>query len=117
MLARSKWLAAAAALCIALTAHGAQKPAQAFKKHQATGIVVSLSDTSLTIARGRGEKKTNWLFTRTERTRWQGIIKRGAKVVVYYHEEKGKRIADRIKVTEPAPPAGSTTKPPGKAKS
>jgi hypothetical protein len=84
------------------------------KKHQATGIVLTLSDTSLVVAKGRGEKKTNFSFVRAPETRTTGTLKRGVKVTVFYHEEKGKKIADRIKILEePAPlPPLKVTKPP-----
>lgn len=71
----------------------------------------------MVIAKGRGTKKENWSFVRTEKTRTTGILNRNCKVTVYYREEYGKRIAERIKVLEAAVPATSTVKPPGKPKS
>lgn len=82
----------------------AQTPAPP-KKHQATGIVLTLTDASLTIAKGRGEKKTNLTFVRNAKTRTVGTLKRSVKVTVYYHDEKGKKLADRIKVLDEPPPA------------
>jgi hypothetical protein len=86
----------------------AEKP----RKHQATGIVIRLTDTSIVVARGRGKTKTNWSFVRDEKTRTVGILTRAAKVTVYYHEENRKRIAERIKVVEAATPPAANLKPP-----
>lgn len=80
---------------------------QTVKKHQATGIVVTLTDTRIVIAKGHGRKKTNLSFVRTNQSRTVGILNRGAKVTVYYHEEEGKKIVDRVKVLEPAASPGA----------
>jgi hypothetical protein len=82
------------------------------KRHQATGIVIRLTDTTIVVTRGRGKQKTNWSFVRNEKTKTIGLLTRAAKVTVYYHEENGKRIAERIKVLEAATPPAANLKPP-----
>jgi hypothetical protein len=121
-----KLAALGAALCLLATAgQAAQSPpapqtppaesqprqVEKPKSHQATGIVVALTDTGLILSTGRGKKKFNLSFVRNGKTRSVGTLNRNAKVVVHYHEAQGKRIADRINVLEPGPLA-LTAKPP-----
>ncbi len=70
------------------------------KKHQATGTVVSSSNTSLVISKGTAKKKAEWTFVITPKTKTQGTVAKDAKVTVFYHEEKDQKIADRVKVWE-----------------
>lgn len=85
------------------------------KEHQATGTVVSFTDTSLVISKGTGKGKSEWTFVRNGKTTTRGTLAKDAKVTVYYHEEKDQRIAHRIKVWAPAaaekPPAKSGSQP------
>ena len=62
---------------------------------------MATSDTSLVIAKAVGKKKSEWTFARTAETKVQGNLAKDAKVIVYYDEENGKKIARRVKVLEP----------------
>jgi hypothetical protein len=88
----------------------AEKP----KQHQATGTVVSFTDTSLVISKAVRKKKSDWTFVLNAKTKTQGILAKGAKVTVYYHEENAQKIARRVKVWEakPAPAAARNPKAP-----
>jgi hypothetical protein len=93
------------------TAPAAQgKATEKPKEHQATGAVVSSSATSLVISKAAGKGKSEWTFVVTPKIKTQGPVAKGAKVTVYYHEEKDQKIADRIKVWEATP----ATKAPAK---
>ncbi len=85
------------------------------KQHQATGTVVSFTDTSLAISKNTGRNKSNWTFVRNAKTSVQGTLAKNAKVTVYYHEDGDKRIAHRVKVLEASKSATgkSTTSKPG----
>ncbi len=78
------------------------KPASAekAKQHQATGAVVSFTDTRLVISKATGKNKSDWPFALSPQTKIQGKLAKGARVTVYYHEEKTQRIAHRVKVLE-----------------
>ena len=83
------------------TATPSTKATEKAKAHQATGKLVATSDTSLVIAKAVGKKKSEWTFARTAETKVQGNLAKDAKVIVYYDEENGKKIARRVKVLEP----------------
>jgi hypothetical protein len=87
----------------------AEKP----KQHQATGTVVSFTDTNLMMAKGQGKAKSEWTFVRNNKTATRGTLAKDAKVTVFYHEEKGRKIAHRINVW-PAPKGGEKPAKPGK---
>lgn len=67
-------------------------------RHQATGEVVSVSDTSLTITQARTKKELT--FNITSDTKKEGEIAQGKRVRVYYTEANGQRNATQIRVLE-----------------
>lgn len=89
--------------------------AQQFKEHQATGTVKSVSSTRLVLIKQFGRNKTDWTFQLSGDTKMQGVPAKAARVTVYYHEEKGQRIADKIKVL-PGKPGAAKAPPPGAPK-
>ena len=93
------------------TATPSTKATEKAKAHQATGKLVATTDTSLVIAKAVGKKKSEWTFARNGETKVQGNLAKDAKVIVYYDEENGKKIARRVKVLEPK----STGEAPGMA--
>ncbi len=72
-------------------------------RHQATGEVTSVSDTSLTITQARTKKELT--FSITPDTKKQGEIAQGKRVRVYYTEANGQLTATSIRVLEARKPA------------
>jgi hypothetical protein len=68
--------------------------------HHEMGTVSSLTGTELVLAhkwRGREEKTK---FTLDSNTKKDGTISQGEEVTVYFHHEKGERIATEIKASQ-----------------
>jgi hypothetical protein len=85
---------------------------QQTNKHQATGTIVSANATRIILMRQIGRNKVPWTFATASRTvPLTGLVK-GARVRIYYHEEKGQRIADRWKIIVPPKPASAPSAPP-----
>ena len=80
------------------------------KEHQATGTVVSSGASSLTISKGKGKGKAEWTFVVTPKTKTKGTVAKDAKVTVFYHEDKGDKVAHRIKVWEAKPEGAAPAK-------
>ena len=75
------------------------------KTHQATGTVASANAKGLVLIKQFGRNKVNWNFTLTPKTTLDGKLVKAERVRVYYHEEKGQRVAERVRVVEAAPTA------------
>jgi hypothetical protein len=67
-------------------------------KHQASGSVVSRSPSGLVLLKHVGQHQTQWDFVLTRDTQIPPGVTKGVRVTIYYHEDNGHRIADRIKV-------------------
>lgn len=70
------------------------------KVHQATGEVISISGTGLMLLHARGRLKQRMSFVLTPLTKEEGHFVKGERIIVYYLENNGRRIAKRIR---PAP--------------
>ncbi len=81
----------------------ADSTASAPKQHQATGDVAASASTQLVILKQFGRNKVRWTFVTNPKTRLDGKAAKGARVRIFYHEEKGQRVADRVKIMEAAP--------------
>lgn len=73
-------------------------------KHQATGTVESHTPTQIVMLHAVGKNKTQWDFVLTSATQIPPGVAKGVRVTIYYHDDNGKRIADRIKVIAVTPP-------------
>lgn len=71
-----------------------------------------MGTTQLVILKQFGRNKTRWTFSLTPGTRSDAKPAKGARVRIFYHEEKGRRIADRVKILSPpaAAPASAIAK-------
>ncbi len=69
-----------AAVALALSFLAAPAALAAEKSYQVTGPVLSVSDTSIVVEKG----KEKWEIARTKDTKVTGDLKVGAKVTVYY---------------------------------
>lgn len=71
---------------------------------QFTGYVTSLDRTSLTVEK-RGKNPRSMVFVRDAEMSTRGAVDRDATVTVYYRDEGGRSIAQRVvaKVPTPAP--------------
>jgi hypothetical protein len=75
--------------------------------HHRMGTVSSLTANELILDytwKGK-EHKTN--FTLDSETKKEGNIAQGDRITVYYHFEKGQRVATEIKVSENKTPSGT----------
>jgi hypothetical protein len=110
-------LAASLALVVAMMSMaGAPMAARAqVKPHQATGIVAAASPAQLAILKKFGRNQVRWTFVVNPKTAFDGKAAKGARVRIVYHEEKEQRIADRVKILEPAPPGAAPPAPAAKA--
>ena len=81
----------------------ADSTASAPKQHQATGDVAASASTQLVILKQFGRNKVRWTFVTNLKTKQDGKAAKGARVRIFYHEEKGQRVADRVKIMEAAP--------------
>jgi hypothetical protein len=73
------------------------------KQHQATGTVAASAPAQLAILKQFGRNKTQWAFVVNAKTAFDAKPAKGARVRILYHEEKGLRVADRVKILEAAP--------------
>ena len=73
---------------------------------QFTGVVTALDGTSLTVEKG-GKNPRSIVFTRDAEMQTRGAVDRDARVTVYYRDEDGRAIAQRVvaKVPTPAKPS------------
>ncbi|HVB34077.1 MAG TPA: hypothetical protein VNJ52_06875 [Patescibacteria group bacterium] len=67
------------------------------KIHQATGEVLSTSADSLLLLHARGRTKQRMAFTLTVETKETVRPTKGDRVIVYYRETGGRRVATRIR--------------------
>jgi hypothetical protein len=81
------------------------------KPHQATGVVAASVPAQLVILKKFGRNQVRWTFVVNPRTAFDGKAAKGARVRIVYHEEKEQRIADRVKILEPAPPGAAPPAP------
>jgi len=86
--------------------------AQQPKKHQATGTIVSATAMHIVLLRHIGRNKVSWAFATTSRSVSLTGLNKGARVTIYYHVDKGVRIADRWKVVIPAKQTAAASAPP-----
>lgn len=77
------------------------------KRHQATGSVASSGATQLVLLKTFGRNQARWNFVLNAKTKLDGKVTKGARVRIYYHDDKGQRVAEQIKVLTPAVPAAS----------
>ncbi|MGB6200481.1 MAG: hypothetical protein WA871_11425 [Candidatus Acidiferrales bacterium] len=77
-------------------------------KHQATGTIQSHTASAIVLLKTIGKHQSQWDFVLTHATQIPLGVNKGVRVTIYYHEDGGKRIADRIKIV-----AVTTTKKTG----
>ena len=106
----SKQLAKVAAAMLILVLAAVSAAAQQ-KQHQATGTVATSAPTQLTILKKFGRNKARWSFAVTPKTKVDGRLIPTVRVRVFYHEEKGQKIADRVKIMGVGSAATSKPKP------
>jgi hypothetical protein len=92
------------------SASASAKKAAAVASHTTSGTVKSVSDSSLVISKGTGEKATDETFTVNASTKKTGDVKEGAKVTVAYTTEGGANTATSIKAAAPKMAKASTKK-------
>jgi hypothetical protein len=85
------------------------------KPHQATGVVAASVPAQLVILKKFGRNQVRWTFVVNPKTAFDGKAAKGARVRIVYHEEKEQRIADRVKILEPAPAGAAPPAPATKA--
>jgi len=85
--------------------------APAAKMQVATGDVVSVSDTSLTLSHKVKGKMEQTSYTLTSETKREGTVESGAKATVHYKMESGQELATLVKV-KPAKAAKAATHKP-----
>ena len=73
---------------------------------QFTGYVVALDKTTITVEK-RGEKPRTLVFNRDDEMKTTGDLEKDARVTVYYREDDGELMAQRV-VVKPA--SGAKTK-------
>ena len=122
-------LGAAVALTgAALAAHAAAKPAGAPAANasqpagpatksrnvvrQFTGYVTSLDRTSLTVEK-RGKNPRSMVFTKDAALPLSPAVDMDARVTVYYRDEDGRAVAQRVVAKVPTPRAPRAPKPTG----
>lgn len=94
-----------AVVSISLARDNAQTTrAEAGKKHQATGEILSANPTELILLHARGRTKQKMAFSLTPQTRKSGEIVKGARVTVYYRQTERGRVAIRIRPARSNPP-------------
>jgi hypothetical protein len=67
-------------------------------KHQASGTIESRTASGIVLLKHVGQHKTQWDFVLTHDTQIPSGVTKGVRVTIYYHEDNGHRIADRVKV-------------------
>jgi predicted RNA-binding protein (virulence factor B family) len=71
--------------------------------HHEMGTVSSLTGTELMLAHKWRGKEEKTKFTLDSNTKKEGSITQGQEVTVYFHHEKGERIATEIKASQTKP--------------
>lgn len=93
----------ATAVCAALLSTSATAAPQA-KSYQVTGPVVEVTDTSITVTKGKSDE--TWQIARDAGTKIDGDLKVGAKITVHY-----RMVATDVEVkTDKAEPAAKPAK-------
>ena len=77
------------------------------KRHQATGSVASSGANQLVLLKTFGRNQARWNFVLNAKTKLDGKVTKGTRVRIYYHDDKGQRVAEQIKVLTPTVPAAS----------
>ncbi|MGB6429137.1 MAG: hypothetical protein WBF06_01015 [Candidatus Acidiferrales bacterium] len=72
-------------------------------KHQATGTIQSRTPSTIVMLKQFGKHTSQWDFVLTHDTQIPEGVAKGARVTIYYHDDNGKRVADRIKVISTTP--------------
>lgn len=72
------------------------------KIHQATGEVITASPASLLLLHARGRGKQKMAFTLTAQTKKTVPLSQGRRIIVFYREIDGRRVAERIRSAPPA---------------
>jgi hypothetical protein len=72
-------------------------------KHQASGTIQLHTASELVLLKTVGKHQSKWDFVLTHDTQIPDGVNRGVRVTIYYHEDNGKRIADRVKVVAVTP--------------
>lgn len=76
------------------------------KIHQTTGTISSLTSTSLVLSHKRLKvKATETTFVLNPKTKKEGHLEKGAKATVFYRVENDEKVATKVTVHEPKPPA------------
>jgi len=85
--------------------------APAAKMQVATGDVVSVSDTSLTLSHKVKGKLEQTTYALTSDTKREGNVDSGAKATVHYKSENGQDVATLVKAKPAKAAKANTTKP------
>jgi hypothetical protein len=110
MITKAAILVAALAIPAATFAQGTTTPKDTTKKapaatktasHSTSGVVKSVSDTSLVITKGSGKTATDETFVVNASTKKTGDVKEGAHVTVAYTTEGTTMTATSIKAAAP----------------
>ena len=72
------------------------------KPHQATGTVAAASSSQVVILKKFGRNTTRWTFLINAKSKLDIKPIKNQRVRIYYHEEKGQRIAERIRLADPS---------------
>lgn len=77
-------------------------PAKIFKRtrpklHQATGELLSISNSRLLLLHARGRLKQRMVFVLTPRTKKEGVFVKGERIRVYYYEVNGQLEVERMR--------------------
>jgi hypothetical protein len=106
---------AAAKSTNATAANASQTAAPATRSRNAvrqfTGYVTSLDRTSLTVEK-RGKNPRSMVFTKDAALPLSAAVDKDARVTVYYRDEDGHAVAQRVIAKVPTPRAPRTTKAP-----
>ena len=83
---------------------------------QFTGYVTSLDRSSLTVEK-RGKKPSSMVFTKDAALQLSAAVDKDARVTVYYRDEDGHAVAQRVIAKVPTPRAPKASKAPQGTKS
>jgi hypothetical protein len=72
-------------------------------KHQASGTIQLHTASEIVLLKTVGKHQSKWDFVLTHDTQIPDGVNKGVRVTIYYHEDNGKRIADRVKVVAVTP--------------
>ena len=81
------------------------------KEHQATGSVASATPTQIVLLKTFGKNETKWTFVVNLKTKIEAKPTKGQRIRISYHEEKGVRIADRIRGAATSQSSAAATAP------